>query len=426
MKSVPLFAGIDVGTTGVRIVIVDRERAIHGQGRAMMADFSEDHRNPGAWLAATRRAFETALGGLNAGDIQAIAVDGTSGTVLSVEETGTPLAGPMMYNDAVDDDAIVARINAVAPSVCAARGANSGLARAIVLAGGSSRARIVHQADWIAGHLSGRFDTTDENNALKTGYDAVARRWPEWLTETGIGAGVLPAVVAAGTAIGPATGPLARAFGLSSRTIVVAGTTDGCASFLATGADAAGDAVSALGSTLTIKLLCDAPVSAPDYGIYSHRIGDRWLAGGASNTGGNVIAAHFNPDQVAALSDRIDPNGDTGLGYYPLARPGERFPFNDPAMPPKMSPRPADDTLFLKAILEGIADIEALGYRRLTELGAPALTTIRTVGGGAGNRAWKTMRQNRLRVPFVAPLSEEAAMGAAILAERGAGQTVDG
>ena len=39
--------------------------------------------------------------------------------------------------------------------------------------------RVLHQADWIAGLLSGRFDCSDENNALKTGYDVFARRWPD-------------------------------------------------------------------------------------------------------------------------------------------------------------------------------------------------------------------------------------------------------
>ena len=32
-------------------------------------------------------------------------------------------------------------------------------------AGDRRRQRILHQADWIAGQFSGRFDVTDENNA---------------------------------------------------------------------------------------------------------------------------------------------------------------------------------------------------------------------------------------------------------------------
>jgi len=110
----------------------------------------------------------------------------------------------------------------------------------------------------------------------------------------------------------------------------------------------------------------------------------------------------------------------TGLDYYPLLKPGERFPHNDPGFAPVMGPRPQSDTEFLQAIFEGIADVEALGYRRLAELGAPALRSMRTVGGGAANPAWTRIRQKKLGVPFEGVLSEEAAVGTARLALAGA------
>ena len=180
----------------------------------------------------------------------------------------------------------------------------------------------------------------------------------------------------------------AAKFDLPDETAIIAGTTDGCAAFLASGASEPGDGVTSLGTTLTLKLLSAAPVFAPQYGIYSHRIGDTWLAGGASNSGGQAIMAHFSRDEIERLTPLIDPDKPTGLDYYPLARPGERFPINDPALAPRLEPRPAEPRRFLQAMLEGIANIEALGYRRLAELGANPLATIRTVGGGAVNETW--------------------------------------
>ncbi len=38
----------------------------------------------------------------------------------------------------------------------------------------------------------------------------------------------------------------------------------------------------------------------------------------------------------------------TGLDFYPLASPGERFPVNDPGLAPRLEPRPEDDALFLQ------------------------------------------------------------------------------
>ena len=43
------------------------------------------------------------------------------------------------------------------------------------------------------------------------------------------------------------------------------------------------------------------PVNDPDTGVYSHRIGDLWLAGGASNSGGAVLAHYFQPHELEAL-----------------------------------------------------------------------------------------------------------------------------
>jgi sugar (pentulose or hexulose) kinase len=191
---------------------------------------------------------------------------------------------------------------------------------------------------------------------------------------------------------------------------------DGCASFLATGACEPGDAVTALGTTLTIKLLSDRPVFAPEHGIYSHRIGDMWLAGGASNTGGGVLAAYFTPEELERLSVKMDPGSPTGLDYYPLTRPGERFPVSDPDLAPRLEPRPDQDATFVQAMLEGMARIEATGYRRLNELGAPAPATLRTVGGGARNSVWRVLRQQALGLEETPARSEDAAVGVARLA----------
>uniref|UniRef100_UPI001FEFA566 FGGY-family carbohydrate kinase n=1 Tax=Mesorhizobium mediterraneum TaxID=43617 RepID=UPI001FEFA566 len=265
-----------------------------------------------------------------------------------------------------------------------------------------------------------RFDASDENNALKTGYDIEARRWPDWIAATGMRMEFLPRVVKPGDVTGTLTASAADLFGLARDVAVVAGTTDGCASFLATGAAAVGDGVTALGSSLTLKILSDRPISAPQFGIYSHRLGGAYLAGGASNSGGKVLAQHFSLGRIIELSAAIDPMTETGLDYYPLPAVGERFPVADPALPPRLTPRPADDADYLKAMLEGIAEIEALGYRRLAELGAPRLLSVRSVGGGAANPAWTAIRQRKLGVGFLPARSDEAAAGTARLALMGA------
>jgi len=405
-----LYLGIDLGTSGARAVVIDLEGQVVGTAKSALADHAGSPRSPDVWWTATRHAVRAALADVAAGDVVALAVDGTSGTVLPIDAGGTPLSDGLMYNDVCTDADLLARIVAASPEETAARGATSGLARAVQLLS-RAPARVVHQADWIAGQFSGRW-ISDENNALKTGYDPVSGRWPDWIAEV-IDPAKLPEVVAPGTVVGQVGD---SEFGLRADCKVVAGTTDGCASFLATGAAQAGDGVSALGSTLTIKLLSDKPVFAPQFGIYSHKILGLWLAGGASNTGGNALLSVFSTAEIAALSAMIDPETDTGLSYYPLAKAGERFPVNDPEHKPVMGPRPTADSEHLKAMFEGIAAIEAQAYGRLAELGAPALRSVRSVGGGAANVTWSRIRERRLSVAMPEPLSSEAAYGTALLA----------
>jgi len=102
---------------------------------------------------------------------------------------------------------------------------------------------------------------------------------------------------------------------------------------------------------------------------------------------------------------------------------GERFPLPDPAARAVVTPRPPDDAAFLAGLLEGIARVEASGYARLAELGAPFPASVLTAGGGAANPVWAAIRARVMGVDDVrAAVNGEAAYGAALLA-RGCVQT---
>jgi sugar (pentulose or hexulose) kinase len=419
-----LVLGIDVGTSGVRVAAIDQAARVVGfAASAMPAAVRDGHRitqDPAVWDRGLEDAMTRLASTVDLARVVAISVDGTSGTLVAVDDRGGPVTAGSLYNDRADD-AAVAAVERTAPAHAAVHGVTSPLARATRLLRAEGVTKILHQADWIAGQFSGRFDVSDESNSLKTGYDPVARAWPNWIAANFVEPGKLPAVVPAGTIIGQVSAAAVVRFGVPTRAVVVAGATDGCAAFLATGADKPGDAVTSLGSTLVLKLASEQPLFSPEYGIYSHRIGDLWLAGGASNTGGAVLAQFFTAEEIRKTSRRIDPGTATGLDYYPLPARGERFPINDPAFEPRMTPRPDDDAVFLQALFEGIANIEARGYRRLAQLGGPQLAGVTTVGGGAANEIWSRIRATALGVPVLMSGSDEAAVGVARLALRAIG-----
>jgi sugar (pentulose or hexulose) kinase len=130
-----------------------------------------------------------------------------------------------------------------------------------------------------------------------------------------------------------------------------------------------------------------------------------------------VLKQFFTDGELIRLSAQIDPDRPSPLDYYPLPRPGERFPINDPNLPPRLEPRPESPVDFLHGILESIARIEARGYQHLQELGATPLTQVYTAGGGARNLTWSQIRSRYLGVPVIPAHQTEAAYGTALLAK---------
>jgi D-ribulokinase len=419
--------GLDLGTSGVRAVAVDASGKILGVGSATLpatkATGARREQSPEDWWNGCRTALDELSLKLDLSGARAIAVDATSGTILPVDHQNRPLALARMYDDADTGD-LAAKIKSLAPRESAAHGATSPAARAMEWAKLPRVHCIIHQADWINGCLGATNWQTDENNALKTGYDPLSRCWPDWLRAFGLSPGILPEVVPVGTPIGQVSAQAAIALGIPEGITIAAGTTDGCATFLASGATEPGEASTALGSTIVLKLLSEHPIFAPELGIYSHRIGDTWLAGGASNCGGKTLLQFFTAERLAALETSLNPAKPTGLDYYPLPSVGERFPVADPQLAPRLTPRPADDAAFLQGIYEGFARVEQTGYAKLAELGGPQLRSVRHAGGGSRSAAWMTLRTAAIGVPQHAAWSDEAAAGAARLAWRSLGHEI--
>jgi len=410
-----MFLGLDFGTSGARACVIAPGGQIEEMDRLDYGDPPE-HDAAATWREVLLSLVARIPAGLRK-RLAALAVDGTSATVLACDEALNPSFPPLMYHDAraVEEAAAIARAAGGAHHPAAT--ATSGLAKVLWLKKhlGLSRARLyLNQADWLSALLSDR-PVSDFHNALKMGLDLETGRWPAWV-EYLADVDFLPEPVHPGTAVGLLARPRARELGVNPDCLVRAGTTDSIAAFLAAGVDQPGDAVTSLGTTLVLKLLSTTRVDDGRYGIYSHWFGDLWLSGGASNAGGGVLRQHFSDDELPALCARIDPTRASGLDYYPLPRPGERFPVNDPALPPRLEPRPSDRAEFLHGLLEGLARIEALGYRRLAELGATPLARVVSAGGGAGNEVYARIRAGLLGVPVSRAAEHEACYGAARLA----------
>lgn len=438
-----LYLGIDFGTSGARAVLIDTHGTIHTEAQYPFATSSKAIappaiQQPSIWQNALFALIEQIPPEMRH-QIRAIALDGTSATAMLCDANGTPVTAPILYNQARVE--VMDLLKAIAPPNHTVLSATSSLAKLLwwlttdlvtnltnvgdaIIEEKNQPFYFLNQADWLAFLLHGKLGISDYHNALKLGYDVANLCYPDWLTDaiarySKTMALQLPVVVPPGTPIAEVRTELCERFQLPSNCMVCAGTTDSIAAFFASGAQSPGEASTSLGSTLAVKLLSHTRVDDARYGIYSHRLGDLWLVGGASNTGGAVLRQFFTDTELENLSHQIDPKTESGLDYYPLLKPGERFPINDPNLPPKLEPRPTHSVEFLHGILESIARLEARGYQLLQELGATPLTRIYTAGGGAKNPVWTAIRQRYLKVPLVTPVHTAAAYGTALLARRG-------
>ncbi len=411
MKTVdPVWLGIDFGTSGARAIAIDSQGQVLGECRVEFLT-----QTPQAWRSALVQLFEQLSSEL-CQRLVGIAIDGTSSTVMLCDRQGNPLGDALMYND--DRSAVVLdQIRDIAPPNHTVLSATSSLAKLLWLSqqpGGDQAHVLLHQADWLAFLLHGRLGISDYHNALKLGYDVETLAYPDWLAHHELRS-LLPEIRTPGAPIGPILSEWCDRFEIPASCQIHAGTTDSIAAFLASGADQVGDAVTSLGSTLVIKLLSAVRLEDSRYGIYSHRLGNQWLVGGASNTGGAVLKQFFTDDELLHLTPQLDPTTPTGLHYYPLTKPGDRFPINDPQLQPCLSPRPENPVVFLQGMLEGMARIEAEAYALLTRLGASELRQVYTAGGGARNKPWAVLRERAIGKPVVQAIETEAAIGVARL-----------
>ncbi len=466
------FIGFDLGTSGARISIItpnekinletdadkDAQTDTHNDYEEVYSDATlyDHYDDPKSWTTAIDSLLKNTPTDFLS-NTKSICVSGTSASCLVVNNlNGKVTRSPKMYdfdithNDdhqkketSEGEESLSAKakrwIDTYAPKNHAARANTSALSKLLHYhacsplqsSGESSFVEevLAHQSEYVANtmFLSQTQYTSDWHNALKLGYDVKELTYPKWLLdclnddEIKISPNVLPKVVQPGEVIGNISMSCHEVYGIGKDAVVVGGTTDSNAAFIAAAAASGsgpsyGTAVTSLGSTLAIKMLSKSFVEDSERGVYSHRfpvLGKRsrnadqkteeeeaWLVGGASNVGCAILRQEqFSNEELIELSQDMDVTTDSPYEYYPLTKMGERFPIADGMKEPNLDPKPEQRLDYLKGILQGISSVERLGFEVLGNLGAdPSFPqVVMTCGGGSKNDAWLQMRQRLLR-----------------------------
>ena len=432
-----LFFGIDLGTQGVRGIVVNetgepvsfagsKYSEINISGNR---DFFEQSAE--SWIESVEAVIRECISilkikGFSVEDIAGIGVDGTSGTIIPLDSGSKPLTNAVMYNDGRSTE-----------EAYAVQRAGEKLSRKLGYSFKPTFALpkilwikdhlpevfektgcFLHQADYILGYLTENYRCSDYSNSLKTGYDPINMEWPAFIhEELGIPTEKLPEVHPPGTVVGEVSASISERTGLSPRTKVCVAATDGIAASIASGIKQPGDYNTTIGTTLITKTLTGSIIRDDRGVVYCHRHPEGfWIPGGASNTGGNCLNQRFKDRNLDDLNDKVDLKNPSGLLCYPLTGRGERFPFTAEDAEGFIEGLIKNDQQVYTAMLEGVAFIERLTYEVMERIGCDKAKKVYSVGGGAKSESWLQIRANILNLPVSIPKVADTAMGAAVFA----------
>ena len=450
------FLGIDVGTSGVKAVVVDERGNVKAAGTAPLTLSTPRpgwaEQRPEDWWAATRKAVRqvTAPKKGRPPRLGAIGLSGQMHSSVFLDGKGEVVRPALLWCDGRTTEEcreITASVGEENLREWAANPALEGFTLPKVLwlrkhepAAFARVAKIVLAKDYVRYRLTGAIATEPSDASATLMYDTARGRWSRPLLQAvGLDEALLPDVGASAEVLGLVTTAAARATGLPVGTPVVGGGADNACGAAGVGAVSPGDAVASWGTSGTVLAPTAKPKVDPGLRVHTfrHVLPDTWYVMGVMLTAGGAFAWHRRElarelarkkDGDAALNQEAAqvPIGAEGVTFLPYLQ-GERTPHRD------ASARGAFVGLTLahtrahmtRAVVEAICFGLRDSLTIMRELGLPVSTLLLT-GGGARSPFIRRMQAEVYGLPVTTVNREEGpAYGAALLAAVGAGAFKD-
>lgn len=438
-----LFVGLDLGTTGARAVVFDRDARQLGEAdeeyplHTPRPGWAEQ--DPAEVLAAALRCLRSAADQASARNRPlAIGISGTFHSVLPIGRTGGPVGRGLIWADsrAVDEAAVIRAEHdpqalyertgcPVHPMYLAPKIRWLRKHAPEAAAFRSIREQVVLD-------LTGEW-ACDLSTASGTGLlDLDRKGWDEeMLAIAGVGPDQLGELVDTTQAVGKLRRDVAAAAGLNPGSIVVAGAGDGVLASLGAGAIATGQMTATVGTSGAVRLVADRPRVDRQARTWCYYLAEEsWVAGAAINNAGIAFrwaaekllrAGEGEYDEVAGWAEQVGP-GAGGLLFLPFLT-GERAPYwNADARGVMFGLAIGHDHRHVaRATLEGVCFRMRSVFEALAEVAGP-VREIRATGGYTKTPFWLQLMADVIQRPlFVPSVHEASALGAAELAMVGTG-----
>ncbi|OAA31692.1 xylulose kinase [Kosmotoga arenicorallina S304] len=432
-----LFAGIDVGTSSVKAILVDNNGNIVAKKSVSLSlqtprpGWSEQ--DPNEWWSATVTVLKEVIAEARE-PISTLAVSGQMHSLVVLDSSRRVLHPSILWCDqrtkrqceeltdryGGEEKVIKALGNPILTGFTAPK----------ILWMKENESEIYQRAryfmlpkDFIIFKLTGSI-TTEPSDASGTSiYSPISGKYDEKILDIlGIDERRLPAVISSGEAVGKIN---AMEFSELSDTVVVQGGADNAAAAYGCGVETSGDTMVSLGTSGTVVTVLDKPVADFKHGVhlFNHVKKNVFYHMAVILSATNSlnwtlkrfsINMPFSEIEKMASSKNVGANGVIFLPYLN----GERTPHRNPSARGVFFGLSSfnDTGDLLRAVYEGVAYALRDGYESILKLG-DQINMVKIVGGGSKSKLWpQIISDNFNKAIQRISVDEGAAYGVARLA----------
>ena len=405
-----MYLGLDIGTSGIKAVLVDDEQEIVAQATAPL-DVSRPHelwseQDPDDWWtavgAAVGRLKNSHPGRLSA--VRGIGLSGQMHGATLLDDGGRPLRPGILWNDGRSAKAGL-EIERREPR---SREITGNLAMAGFTAPKlvwvaenepevfSKTAKVLLPKDYVRFRLTGGYVSEMSDSSGTLWLDVEQRRWSdEMLDATGLSQSHMPDLIEGNASSGELRPALASEWGMNSGVIVAGGAGDNAAGAVGVGTVVPGRAFLSLGTSGVYFATNRTYSPSPERAVHAfcHCLPDVWHQMSVILSAASCLTWVTKLTGAACESAMIDEIEAAGFDrpspqFLPYLS-GERTPHNDPNAKGVFFglTHEHDRASIGRAVLEGVAFAFADGQNALVQAGA-RIDMVSVIGGGARSKLW--------------------------------------
>ena len=437
------YIGIDLGTSAVKLLLMDSEgKIVNIVSREYPLYFPHpgwSEQKPQDWYEQTILGIEELIQDVDKEQVAGISFGGQMHGLVILDEDDNVIRPAILWNDGRTGEETEYLNNVIGREKLSAYTANIAFAgfTAPKLLWVKNRepenfariAKIMLPKDYIAYKLTGVHctDVSDASGMLL--FDVKNRRWSEEMCDIcGIRVGQLAKCYESYEAVGTLLPQVSAQLGLSPSVKVAAGAGDNAAAAVGTGTVGDNMCNISLGTSGTVF------ISSKQFGVdrynalhsFAHADGSYHLMGcmlSAASCNKWWMDEIIGTKDYAAQQQSIEKLGENHVFFLPYLM-GERSPHNDPEARAVFIGMSMDTTRadMTQAVLEGVAFALRDSLEVAKSLGIE-LKSTKICGGGAKSPLWKKIAANVLNLRVEVPESEEGpSMGGAMLAAVACGE----